>query len=84
MPGWTATDNGQKLLISAQGPLFQKVKVGNGVNNISYNFTPPHMDEAYIAFFVGFVIILGSFLYQPDKNRKLWTSLLSAYQHLQK
>jgi hypothetical protein len=56
-PGWRAVDqNGNKLAIVEDGPLFQAVNVGRSTKSIEFSYLPPH-EEIGIILFVGSVAI---------------------------
>jgi len=52
-PGWTATSNGKTVPVSKSGALFQQIVVPKGRASVTFNYTPPHIALAYVAFGLG-------------------------------
>lgn len=50
MPGWRATVNGQSVANEQKGEIFQGVAVTDGRNEVKFNYLPPFMEFAYVAF----------------------------------
>jgi uncharacterized membrane protein YfhO len=55
MPGWHATVHGRTASVRQDGS-FQRVDLPAGRSVVSFNFLPPHMTAALVAFFLGLVI----------------------------
>ena len=58
MPGWTANINGKVVPVeSKSNGLFQQVTIPKGQSSIKFNYTPPYINLAYIAFGAGLVLL---------------------------
>jgi hypothetical protein len=58
MPGWTARINDKVVPVeSKSGGLFQQVDIPKGRTSVKFNYTPPYMNLAYIAFGLGVGLI---------------------------
>ena len=57
MSGWTATINGHRVSLDLSRP-YQRIVVMSGVNQLRFNFTPPHETPAEIAAVVAVVGLL--------------------------
>ncbi len=58
MPGWSATVNGSSMAVSAHEEIFQTIPLGVGKNVVHFQFAPPYVDYAWIAFFLGLIGLL--------------------------
>ena len=58
MPGWSATVNGSSMAVSAHEEIFQTIPLGAGKNVVHFQFAPPYVDYAWIAFFLGLIGLL--------------------------
>ena len=58
MPGWSATINGSSMAVSAHEEIFQTIPLGVGKNVVHFQFSPPYVDYAWIAFFLGLIGLL--------------------------
>ncbi|MHB1641204.1 MAG: YfhO family protein [Acidithiobacillus sp.] len=77
MPGWSATVNGSSLAVSAHEEIFQTIPLGAGKNVVHFQFAPPYVDYAWIAFLFGLTGLIWQsyrafFLsrFQNQKTRK--------------
>ncbi len=70
-PGWTAKINNIKEPVYKSGPLFQEIAVPKGHNIVKFNYTPPHMIFAYVAFGIGILLLIYNFFkIQINKSDK--------------
>jgi len=58
MPGWSATVNGSSVAVSAHDEIFQTIPLGIGENVVHFQFSPPYIDYAWIALFLGLIGLL--------------------------
>jgi len=58
--GWTVHINDKAVPISKSGSLFQQVAVPKGHASVRFNYTPPYMAFAYVAFGLGAGLIAYS------------------------
>jgi hypothetical protein len=80
MSGWTATVNGKKVAVSKSGSLFQSIKLPKGKSVVKFNYSPPQIGLAYLAF----VIALGAIVYPYAKRRNSETKLTAKHQTTKK
>ncbi len=67
MPGWAATVNDSSVAVSADDGIFQTIPLAAGKNMVRFQFAPPNVDYAWIAFFLGIIGLL-------------WQSCLALFQ----
>lgn len=69
MPGWKATVGGSKQAVKASGPLFQSINLPKGKSQVTFNFTPKHIEAAFLLFCL---TVLGILVYYvPFINKPL-------------
>lgn len=57
MAGWSATADGRPLLVERDGPLFQSVRLGRGLEVVRFAYVPPHEHLALWAFVAGLGVL---------------------------
>ncbi len=71
MSGWSANINGKKAPVySTAGGLFQQIKLPEGRSSISFNYTPPYISFAYLAFGAGLAFTTYSVAKRQNKTKK--------------
>lgn len=58
MPGWQATIDGKTVNVNEYGKLFQSINLSKGSHNVTFNFNPPYILEAWLLFGIAAVIVL--------------------------
>jgi hypothetical protein len=58
MRGWHATDNATPVAINLQHSVVQSINLHAGRNRVRFRFTPPYAGFAWIAFWLGVLIVL--------------------------
>ncbi len=70
MKGWTADVNGHASAITTVNGVFQRVDVPAGTSTVTYQFLPPHEDEALIVGLLAGLFLVGSFLFEVRSRRR--------------
>ncbi len=63
MKGWTATVAGRPVPVRSHGALFQEVELPAGRSVVTFSFTPPHEEPAFVAFLVGLAAIVAGWVF---------------------
>jgi hypothetical protein len=69
MPGWSAEVDGHARPVREYDGAFQSVTVGSGTHRVTFAFTPPGMNWAFIGFAAGCVCLLGAPLLRRARTR---------------
>ncbi|MFT8671179.1 MAG: hypothetical protein ABF802_07925 [Acetobacter orientalis] len=56
MEGWHASVDGNPMPISRTGEIFQQIPVPQGRSVVTFRFVPPHIQWAFVAFIVGWIL----------------------------
>ncbi|ACI52727.1 conserved hypothetical protein [Gluconacetobacter diazotrophicus PA1 5] len=56
MEGWHASVDGNPVPISRTGEIFQQIPVRQGRSVVTFRFVPPHIQWAFFAFIVGWIL----------------------------
>jgi hypothetical protein len=67
--GWTARTSGRSIAIKKSGDLFQAVDLPAGITKVTFNYTPPHMVLAYVAFAGGLCLLVYPTIQEISSKR---------------
>lgn len=70
MTGWSASLNGNSVVITPYDKVYQQVRVPAGTSTVSFNFTPPYMVVGFVAFLSGLACLIASLIWHGGKHRR--------------
>ncbi len=53
LPGWSAAVDGHPVPVGQSGGVFQAVSVRSGVHQVTFSYSPPHIEWGYLGFLFG-------------------------------
>lgn len=70
MPGWTAQVNGHTVPVGETQGVFQQIRLPAGASQVSFSFSPPHINLAYLGFAVGCLMVLAPVALRRPRTQK--------------
>lgn len=62
LPGWTVKVNGREQLVSTENDIFQSVAIPAGKSEVTFTYTPPHIQLGFLLFSAGALWLVIYFL----------------------